>query len=182
MVTSGAMAHQEQQDYCLKIAARFADAFQDPLALILDCGSLDLNGNNRHLFVSPYYTGIDLDFGPNVDVVSPIHKYWGKTGHFDIIVSTECLEHDQHWRESLKNMVRMLKPGGIMLITCATTGRPEHGTRRCHPESSPFTNDYYQNLTADDFRDAISMGLFAEHEFDTNPVSCDLYFWGVKAS
>lgn len=175
------MAHPQQQTFCVKVATRFADLFQNPEALILDCGSLDLNGNNRFLFASPFYTGIDLGPGNNVDIVSPIHQYWGKTNHFDIIVSTECFEHDRHWKESLQNMLRMLKPGGVMLVTCATTGRPEHGTRSSGPQDSPFTNDYYRNLTADDFREALPMDAFSAHEFETDEGACDLYFWGVKA-
>ena len=174
------MAHREQQEYCTRIASRFPEHFGNPEARIFDGGSLDLNGNNRYLFASAFYTGVDIGPGRNVDIVSPIHEYWAKDGHFDIIVSTECLEHDQHWGKSLRNMFRMLRPGGFMLITCATTGRQEHGTTRTDPGSSPFTNDYYRNLTEEDFRSALPMDGFSECEFEVNTASCDLSFWGLK--
>jgi hypothetical protein len=74
----------------------------------------------------------------------------------------------------------------LFLFSCATTGRPEHGTRRTSPQDSPFTsqieNDYYMNLTEADVRTAIDVDkYFSEYEFfarDVHPN--DLYFWGVK--
>jgi hypothetical protein len=35
----------------------------------------------------------------------------------------------------------VLRPGGVLILTCATTGRHEHGTTRTSPAMSPSTND-----------------------------------------
>lgn len=168
--------HQAQRNFCESVKRRFPDRFKD--ANVLDCGSQDINGNNRYLFDGGQYVGIDIGEGPNVDVVSPIHLFMGEG--YDVIISTECFEHDRHYKESLLNIVRMLKPGGLFVFTCATTGRKEHGTTQSRPGSSPFTNDYYKNLTEEDIREAISMDIFSEYEFSVNTDAKDLYFWGIK--
>lgn len=174
------MAHPEQRDFCTKVRARFPELFGKADAKILDCGSLDINGNNRYLFASKDYVGVDLGPGRNVDVVSRIHEYPAPESSFDIVISTECLEHDEFYAESLRNMLRVLKPGGILVLTCATIGRREHGTARTSKKDSPFTLDYYKNLEPDDIRRAISMDAFESHEFGINARSHDLYFWGLK--
>jgi len=70
-------------------------------------------------------------------------------------------------------------------MTCATTGREEHGTERTTPKDSPLTIakgwNYYKNLTVDDFCDAFNLDeIFLNYEFSENLRSKDLYFWGVK--
>jgi len=66
-----------------------------------------------------------------------------------------------------------------VFVTCASTGRAEHGTHDHHAGDSPATNDYYRNLTEADFRAAFTMDdLFEDYGFEYNPTSCDLYFWG----
>ncbi len=44
-----------------------------------------------------------------MDVVCSAHEYEG--GPFDVIISTEMLEHNKHAQESLTNLFRMLKSG-----------------------------------------------------------------------
>jgi SAM-dependent methyltransferase len=105
---------------------------------------------------------------------------------FDVTVSAECFEHNPLWRETFENMVRMTKPGGIVMMTCASRGRVEHGTTRsARPTYSPGTTaigwDYYMNLTQKDFERAFKLSeLFSIHHFYTMKSSHDLYFFGVK--
>jgi len=174
------MAHPEQREFCERVKARFAEKFNDPDAVILDAGSLDINGNNRWLFASQDYLGIDVGPGRNVDRVCRIHLFDAPDETYDVIISTECFEHDEFYPESMQNITRMLKPGGMFLFTPATTGRPEHGTTRSEPHSAPFTNDYYKNLTAADVRAALPMEEYQQHAFSGNVKACDLYFWGIK--
>lgn len=75
----------------------------------------------------------------------------------------------------------------MFIFTCATTGRPEHGTRRANPDNSPFTslleNDYYKNLTEQDIRNYIDIEKhFSSFNFISTEGSHhpDLYFWGIK--
>jgi hypothetical protein len=67
-------------------------------------------------------------------------------------------------------------------MSCATTGRPEHGTKRTSPQDAPLIEwDYYKNLTEEDFREAFDLDkMFSKYEFSTNSQPYDLYFYGIK--
>jgi len=177
------MSHKEQQDFLTYVRDKFPTKFEN--CRVLDIGSLDINGNNRYLFTNYEYIGLDIGEGNNVDVVSRGHEYKDEK-QFDIIVSSECFEHDEFWELTIKNGIDLLKPNGIFLFTCATTGRPEHGTKRTSPSDSPFTStleyDYYKNLEENDIRQSINVDeLFSEYEFQSRLTwPQDLYFWGIK--
>ena len=147
---------------------------------VLDIGSLDINGNNRYLFTDSSYIGIDLGAGANVDVVCRGHQYKNDQP-FDVVISTECFEHDKFWEQTILNGITLLRPGGLFAFTCATIGRDEHGTRKIKPHDSPFTLDYYCNLTEADMREKIHFdNLFISYKFSVDVQAHDLYFWGIK--
>jgi SAM-dependent methyltransferase len=177
------MAHLQQQIYCFRVKDRFPKYFKN--AKVLDVGSLDINGSNRNFFESCKYLGIDIADGKNVDYVSIAHEFTAPDGFYDTIISTEVFEHDMYVDKSLKNIIRLLKPGGLFLFTCATTGRPEHGTIFAHPESSPLTtklpgwDSYYKTLTEQDIRIYLDIeNIFSKFEFSV--LGNDLRFWGIK--
>ena len=185
------MAHQAQQDFFARVKEQFPNYFTD--VRVLDIGSLDINGSNRKLLKQPYYyIGLDLDKGKNFDVVCPAHLY-DAGFQFDTIISGECFEHDMFYPDSLKNIVRLLKPNGLFLFSCASTGRPEHGTLKTSPENAPFLKEYgeewcnyYKNLTEKDIRDVLDIeSIFDEFYFQesfSGYIGNDLYFWGIKKS
>lgn len=179
------MAHIQQIDFCKSVKISFPDFFKNKK--VLDAGSLDVNGNNRFLFEDCDYCGIDVGIGLNVNIVSKIHEFYALDETYDIIISTECFEHDMYYPDSLKNIVRILKSGGMFLFTCATTGRAEHGTNSTTPVDSPLLaaygdwSDYYKNLTEEDIRQCLDIeSIFSEFEFQVNEEAHDLYFWGIK--
>lgn len=182
------MAHTQQQEFCKKVKNLFPEYFDN--VRVLDIGSLDINGNNHFLFTNHVYMGIDVGKGRNVNYVSLGHEYKPLDNEkYDIVISTECFEHDRHWDKTIKNVIdNLLKPNGMFLFTCATTGRPEHGTRRTTKQDSPFTSqmdewsDYYKNLTEEDIRYAVDLSPFVMHRFYVNKESNDLYFWGILKS
>lgn len=167
--------HKEVKEFCEDIRKKFTlhFAYKD----VLDCGSLDINGNNRYLFTGGTYFGIDICEGKNVDLVTPVSEF-NPEKSFDVVMSTEMLEHDEHWADSLKNMFRLLKPYGLLLITAAGTGRPEHGTTAENPWDSPKTNDYYLNLTAEMIVSAIDLEQFSW--FEISYLGTDIRFAGIK--
>lgn len=180
------MSHPEQRNFCAAVKQAFPQYFHGVLAL--DVGSLDINGSNRDLFTHSQYIGIDLSVGRSVDIVSKGHELALPDQTFDVVLSAECFEHDQYYQKTIQNMFRMLKPGGLFFFTCATTGRPEHGTRRTSPQDAPLLanegdwHDYYKNLEASDIEAVFGdmNAHFQKYEFLTNPNSQDLYFWGIK--
>lgn len=178
------MSHKAQRDYCDHLKKRFPEFFCN--RLVLDVGSLDVNGNNRSLFTDCGYIGIDIAHGPNVDLACKAHEY-NPPELFDTIISTDVLEHDVYWERSLQNIVRLLRPEGFLIFTCASPGRKRHGTLQSHPAASPLTVriegwcDYYRNLTEDDIREAIDVDfIFRKYEFSVDSSSFDLRFWGIK--
>ena len=187
IIIKGKSVHKDVQDYCSKIQSKYPSYFQD--TNVLDVGSLDINGNNRYLFKNATYNGLDLAKGKNVDIVSPTHLFNAPDAFYDFIISTECFEHDMYWKESLLNIIRLLKPNGAFLFTCASTNRHEHGTERTDGGySAPFLLDmdnswknYYRNLTADDIKSIAGFKDVWEFcEFEYNANYTDLYFFGVK--
>ena len=75
----------------------------------------------------------------------------------------------------------------MFLFTCATTGRPEHGTRKSSIGDSPFTSnidnwsDYYMNITQEDVESKIKLDeYFVIYHFYVDIQSHDLYFWGIR--
>lgn len=179
------MAHEQQRDFCKSVKERLPDFFNGKL--VLDIGSLDINGSNQYLFENSGYVGIDLFAGRNVDIICKGHELALPDESVDVVISTECFEHDSYYEKTIKNIYRMLKPGGLFIFSCATTGRPEHGTRRTTPEDAPFIQslgewaDYYKNLEESDIRAVLDIdAAFDKYEFSTQHQTHDLYFWGVK--
>ena len=180
------MAHLAQKIFLTNLKNKFPERFKN--CSVLDIGSLDINGNTKHFFKHPfYYVGVDLSEGNNVNVVCPGHLY--DSGFlFDVVMSSECFEHDMYYARTIQNMIRLLKSNGLMIFTCASTGRPEHGTLRSTPSDAPFLSNidekwanYYKNLTEDDIRAVINIDdIFSSYNFEYEPTSCDLYFWGIK--
>ena len=152
---------------------------------MLDCGSGDINGNNRgYKGAEMTYVGNDIAPGRNVDVVCETGKLEYPDGHFDLVVSSECFEHDAHFAESLRNIHRMLKANGLLVFTCASLGRAEHGTRRTTPSQSLGSvvaefSDYYRNLMIEDVAPALPLDAYDYRAF-YNSKSKDLYFVGIK--
>ena len=174
------MAHTLEQEFCLSVKRKHQDMFTNKI--VLDIGSGDINGNNNYLFTDCFLIGVDVAPGPNVDLVANAEELTFRNNFFDTIISTECFEHNPKYGETIRNSIRMLKPNGLFLFTCATTGRPEHGTSRSKPFQSLSTTigiDYYKNLTEEDVRKEINIErVFKSFEFSTK--AQDLYFWGIK--
>tara|TARA_S200002703_G_scaffold6204_1_gene6917 strand:- start:443 stop:982 length:540 start_codon:yes stop_codon:yes gene_type:complete len=173
------MAHSQQRDFFMRVKNLFPDAFRNKT--VLEIGSLNINGTIRDLFHNCDYLGVDVGPGKDVDLVAHGEHLDFADDSYDVTVSAECFEHNPEWAATFQNMWRMSNT--YVFFTCASTGRPEHGTRRSSPGSSPLTTgwDYYRNLSQEDFETEFAINeMFDEYQFDYNPQSQDLYFWGIK--
>ena len=152
---------------------------------VLEIGSLDINGTIRTLFSDCEYIGLDIGPGKGVDVICEGQKYDAPDESFDVVISCEAMEHNPFWAETLTNMIRELKPGGLMVMSCATVGRAEHGTTRVTPWTSPHTVDkgwnYYKNLTKWHISGKVDLSSFSAKGFVHHWQTFDLYFLGRKA-
>lgn len=173
------MSHKEQRDYIRKVRALKPEFFKTPYIKVLDIGSLDINGSCKRFFSSQFYIGCDIGKGKAVDIVSPAHLLTFRDGFFDCIISCEAFEHDKYLPSTLINALRMLRPGGLFVFTCATEGREEHGTSDKFPESSPHTHEYYRNVTVKMIESYIEVKkIFSEYKFEV--IGSDLNFYGIK--
>jgi SAM-dependent methyltransferase len=178
------VSHPEQTAVIELVARLNADRITG--SRVLEVGSYDVYGTFRSCFsAAGEYVGIDLSAGPGVDLVMSSHDLVGKLSGFDLVVSGEALEHDTDWRLSVRNMIEVLAPGGLLVITCASSGRPEHGTTRTNPEESPGTQslgwDHYANVSVTDFRAVVDSVGGVYYKVWRNPKIFDLYAVVVKA-
>jgi ubiquinone/menaquinone biosynthesis C-methylase UbiE len=89
----------------------------------LDVHTADIKAHNRHYFDGGAYhtvTAGKLTFANNF---------------FDTIVSSECFEHDMHYVELLRNIMRVLKPGGRRLLRAVPL--PFRATAPSLPQQHP---------------------------------------------
>lgn len=173
------MSHIQQMSFVGSVKQLFPEYFFN--TKVVEVGSLNINGSVRDFFIfSKQYVGCDLGPGPGVDMVCAGHLLPFDDNHFDVAISCECFEHDQHWAKTFVKMVALVRNNGLVLFSCATEGRPEHGTHGHGANEAPFTNDYYRNLTEQDFREHFDFdSLFSQSGFLTNDESHDLYFFGI---
>ena len=169
------MAHYAQQEFI----NRFVGTEHFNGKKVLEVGSQDINGNNNHLYNNCDVLRIDLGTGRNVDLVCNGADLDHPDETYDAIVSTEAFEHDARFKETLENIVRLLKSGGIFIFTCAARDRSEHGTHQTDHFSSPHTLDFYKNRDEKEVKSIIDVKkTFVSFEFiDTGQ---DLQFWGIK--
>jgi SAM-dependent methyltransferase len=169
--------HLEIHHFIKEVKSKYPHYFKGKE--VLEVGSLDINGSVRSHFRRCCYIGIDIGEGKGVDLICPAHEYVRFKGH-DVIISTEMLEHDEHWRKSLRQMYGNLRPGGLLLITCASDNRPEHGTLNADPCCSPYTQGYYRNISIADFMSVLPPEFFETYVIANHNHRQDLHFYGIK--
>jgi SAM-dependent methyltransferase len=114
---------------------------------VAEVGAYDDNGSARPHVESlnpESYVGIDIREGPRVDIVmdaADLHTL----GEFDLVISTEMLEHAEFWQDAMRGMITAVKPGGILFLTTRSPG--------FHHHDYPF--DYWR-YTVDDMRDILT--------------------------
>jgi SAM-dependent methyltransferase len=177
------MAHFQQLQFVAMVARHMTANWAGHS--VVEIGSANVNGSIRPFFQGSQYTGVDLTEGAGVEVIASGDEVALPSDSVDLTISCECFEHNPRWRETFVNMHRMTRAGGVLVVTCASRGRLEHGTTRTRPFDSPGTItsgwDYYRNLNREDFERQLPLAsMFESHAFFRNEVSKDLYFVGRK--
>lgn len=94
-------------------------------ASVIEFGSFNINGTVRDILQNyRNWVGVDWRNGPCVDIISLVHE--AALGEFDVVISCSMLEHDPYWMLSIPNMIKHLKPNGIMLLAWGAALNPAH--------------------------------------------------------
>lgn len=93
--------------------------------LVIDIGSQDVNGSLREVCPKRFtYTGVDFQKANNVDVVlTNPYKLPFDDKSVDIVVSSSCLEHSEFFWLTWLEIVRVVKPDGLIYINAPSEGQ-----------------------------------------------------------
>lgn len=139
---------------------------------IIDIGSYDVNGSYRTLLDAPNwtYTGVDLERGPGVDVVlESAYRLPFASNSVDLVVSGQAFEHVEFFWMTWLEMMRVLKPGGMVFLIAPSRG-PEH---RYPHDCWRFYPDGYRALAR--FGSCDLLEVSTDWEAHPDPGSAD---WG----
>lgn len=103
---------------------KFSNSLPQTYALLdIGCGEKPY----KSLFANASsYTGLDIVDGPEVDVVGKAWSLPFEDNSFDVIISTQVLEHTEKVEKTVEEIQRVLKPGGTLFIS-APFAFQEHG-------------------------------------------------------
>jgi len=136
---------------CHASVLKFAEKFKGYGigARILEVGSRNINGSARSIFgpIADEYTGVDIEDGPGVDMVCDASYLLMKfeQSSFDMVISTEMLEHCHYWKMAILNMKLVLKESGVLILTARSPGFPYHNP----PDYWRFTLSDAANMFSD---------------------------------
>ena len=100
-------------------AGRFFELYWQPgFTDVIELGSQDVNGSLREVCpVGARYVGVDTGSGKGVDVVIAAGDALPYAdASFDVAVTSSTFEHDFMFWESFLELVRVLRPGGLLYL------------------------------------------------------------------
>lgn len=116
---------------CIVFGAKNLDKQEIRGKRIIEVGSYDVNGSLRPILESwgpAEYIGVDIQKGPGVDIVCNAEKLVEKFGRerFDVVLSTELLEHARNWKTVISNIKNVCAPNGLIVVTTRSYGFGYH--------------------------------------------------------
>lgn len=126
----------------------------EDVSRILDMGGANVNGTVHDLLPAGATIDVlDIEDGPGVTIVADARDYRADEP-YDMVISTELLEHVDGWEKVVNTALFNLKPGGWFVGTAASLGRPEHGARGA---AAPAAGEHYTNVIPGDLRRALQV-------------------------
>lgn len=164
--------HREAFEFVRRVAQALP-----PLHRVVEFGSKIHNGSVREIFTDAFdYLGIDLEAGPGVDWVADAAD-WRAKEPFDCVVCCEVMEHTPKLVGILAAAYAALRPGGVLILTCATAPREPHGA--CG--GSLQAGEYYRNVSPDDMFQALKVVGFTVALLDHFAPVGDLHILAMVA-
>jgi SAM-dependent methyltransferase len=158
---------------CITFAAEQLDESSVQGKRVLDVGSRDVNGSVRSTVEAlgpAEYLGVDIQDGPGVDelcAVGDLVEHFGPES-FDVVISTEMIEHVRDWRGAIENLKAVLKPEGTLFVTTRSIGFHFHG----------YPSDYWR-YEPEDFEAIFSD--FDDRVIDTDAVAPGVFIKATKS-
>jgi SAM-dependent methyltransferase len=117
---------------CLQFGHQVISAADIAGRRVIEVGALNINGSLRPHVESlgpASYLGVDITAGPGVDEVCDAEQVVARFGFevFDVVISTEMLEHVRDWRTVVRSLKGLVRPGGLLVTTTRSLGFPYHG-------------------------------------------------------
>jgi SAM-dependent methyltransferase len=107
----------------------FLGPFEDAALTVLDVGSAivaDGHMSNREAFANPSWTyvGLDIEPGPNVDLVVAEPYDWVEVADasVDVVACSQVFEHTEFFWITILEIGRVLRPGGVAFIVAPGSG------------------------------------------------------------
>lgn len=147
---------------------------------VIDIGGADINCSLRNFYTWSAYTCVDIAAGPGVDVVADFATWAAQkipVGHADLVVCFEVFEHTPTWPEMLREVHRILEPGGRMVGTCATGGRTPHSAYGL-PELP--ADEFYRNVPPGELADQLAAVGFCDFTVDVARSGLDLRWVAIR--
>lgn len=141
---------------------------------VIEVGSRKVNGGVRDLFTCDEYTGLDLEPGPGVDVVTDCRD-WTPPEPVDAVLCAEVLEHAPDPAGVVKTCISYLAPGGLLVLSCAGPGRAPHSG---HDGMLVRPDEHYANILPNELEDWLAELDDVTVTYAAGPA--DLYAVGTK--
>lgn len=161
--------HQEAKSFVLG-----AVAVLPRRRFVVEFGSHNVNGTCRDFVPADGWHGIDIWPGPGVDEVANAAD-WTPSDDIDAdtVLSMECLEHAPEAREICANAKKILRDGGVFIVTCAGPGRAPHSAG-----GLPYvpTGEFYRNVSRESLASWLADAGFKNvYVVYSNDAGTDLY-------
>ncbi len=85
--------------------------------LVLDVGAGNVETNHSYTKFFPNRYTVDIDPEREPDLVGDIHNLSLDNNSYDVVLCTEVLEHCHTPQKAIDELMRVLKPGGILILT-----------------------------------------------------------------
>ena len=112
---------------CIDFGLKYLKKSEVENRRVIEIGSYNVNGSLKPdiiKYLPEKYLGIDIAPGPNVDEVCDVYDVIKKYGpsSFDVVVSTEMLEHVEFWKVAISNMKNLTSENGCIILTTRSKG------------------------------------------------------------
>ena len=139
---------------------------------VIEVGAQNIDGSLRpgiEALGPKEYIGIDLVMGRGVDEVCDANDMLRRFGpeSFDLLVSTEMIEHARDWRNVIANFKGVVRRGGFLLLTTRSPGFRVHN----------YPHDYWR-FEPEDLRAVFSD--FITIRLESDPGSPGAFLFATK--